>query len=109
MPIATCIVNERSCTSATEIIEQWSEKSGINSEHMTINIVNSAAQFGKQYKIMATLQLPSIWSSEKVSALQLGLANALSACFKLSIDQVHVVTTIIDSGLVVENGEEISW
>lgn len=58
---------------------------------------------------MATLQLPSVWSQEKVTVLQLGLARALSQYFQLSLEQVHVVTTTINSGLVVENGGQITW
>lgn len=109
MPIANCIVNQANSNYTDDLVELWSDESGINSAHMTINILNSTEQFGQQYKIMATLQLLSIWSSEKVSDLQLGLAKALSTRFKLPIDQVHVVTTVIESSLVVENGEEVSW
>jgi hypothetical protein len=53
--------------------------------------------------------LPSHWSKENISKLQLGLAKALSKCLRVSIKQVHIVTNIIDSGLVVENGEETTW
>ena len=114
MPIANCIIVSEVeeniiLNNQTDIISDWSQQSGVAREHMTINFIRSLAQFGKQYQVMATLQLPSVWSQEKVSILQLGLATALSKYFQISSEQVHVVTTIIESGLVVENGEEISW
>jgi hypothetical protein len=114
MPIANCIINPElsahtDLSDQTDIISIWSKQSGVAIEHMTINFVSSIAQLGKQYQVMATLQLPSIWSQEKISILQLGLATTLSKCFSIPSEQVHVVTSVIDSGLVVENGEQITW
>ena len=76
---------------------------------MTVNIINSSQQTGKEYAVMANLQLPSMWSSSDISSLQIGLANALAKSFGVSINQIHIVTSIVGSGMVVEDGEELTW
>ena len=76
---------------------------------MTINIVRSSEQHGKKYKAMAELRLPSLWSPEKIPALQTGLAKAIATYFSLSPGEVHVITTVVESGMVVESGEEVHW
>jgi hypothetical protein len=76
---------------------------------MTINIVTSREQLGKKYKIMADLALPSMWSAADISLLQVGLSKALSHHFGVSISEVHVITNIVTSGMVVESGQEIKW
>ncbi|GAA0858913.1 hypothetical protein GCM10009114_30320 [Aliiglaciecola litoralis] len=91
------------------MVELWAKESGIPSEHMTINIVTSTEQHGNKYKVMANLSLPSVWSDREVSLLQFGLAKALSHYYSLTLNDVHVVTTVIMSGRVVESGAEASW
>ena len=76
---------------------------------MTVNIISIDQQFGSEYAVMANLQLPSVWSSEQVYAIQLGLAQALTCYFSVAVNDVHVVTNVIDSGMVVENGEQAVW
>lgn len=76
---------------------------------MTVNILHSQAQAGNRYAIMATLLLPSIWSDEDVTSLQLGLASALAAFYALPVEQVFISTTIVASGRVVEKGQTVCW
>lgn len=109
MPIANCIVSPAHQQCLGNIIEAWAEESGKPIEHMTVNITNSNQQFGNEYAVMANLLLPSMWSSSEVSSLQIGLAKALAKNFKVSIKQIHVVTSIINSGMVVEGGQELTW
>ena len=109
MPIANCMVTPN-CPKCTEnLVELWSIESGMPADHMTINLIATEHQWGKPYPIMATLLLPSIWSKPDISALQLGLAKALAQGFHLDLGQVQVITHIIDSGRVVENGTEETW
>lgn len=96
-------------TDARALIEYWSRFSGKPSEHMTVNILQAQLQVGVQYKAMASLSIPSMWLAEDVNRLQLGLARAIAEFFSISIASVHVVTTVIESDLVVENGEQIHW
>lgn len=109
MPIANCIVTQDCEKSAGNLVELWSMESGKASDNMTVNIVSSSLQSGNRYAVMANLQLPSMWSASDISALQRGLARALTKFYGLSKDQVHVITTIVNSGMVVENDEELKW
>lgn len=109
MPIANCIVTSNCQEGSSDLIELWASESSQSPEQMTVNITISNRQLGNQYSVMSNLYLPSIWSSENISLLQLGLAKALAKHFGLALTEVHVITNIIDSGLVVESGREINW
>lgn len=112
MPIAHCMVAEtylKKVDGAYNLIELWAIESSKSSEHMTINIISNTEQHGKNYGIMANLLLPSVWSNKEISLLQMGLAKALSTYFKAPISDVHVVTTQVNSGMVIENGKEQKW
>ena len=112
MPIANCIITSK-CRSSLDLSESlitiWSNESKISSEHMTVNVIESNAQYGNEYAVMANLLLPSMWSCNAISSLQIGLANALAQYFDVTLNSVHVTTSIINSGMVVEDGKEIKW
>lgn len=109
MPIANCVITPECIEGSSNLIELWSSESNLSSEHMTINLITSTSQLGNKYRVMTNLLLPSIWSSSDISLLQTGLAKALAQYFKLDINDVHIVTTIIESGMVVESGKQIVW
>ncbi len=112
MPIANCVVKRRNFQEAMRsenLIELWATASGKSSEHMTVNIIESSNQQGNIYDIMATLYLPSLWSKRDVDSLQIGLAKALAEYFNVGIKRVHIITHIVVSGMVVENGELVEW
>jgi len=109
MPIANCIVTPQCKIVEHSIVDLWASQSGQSPEHMSVNITTSTHQYGNRYAVMATLVLPSLWSKPAVSALQVGLAKALAQAYELSLDDVHVVTNIVESGLVVEAGMEEHW
>ena len=109
MPIANCFVISGCQPGSSNLVELWASESGQSPEHMTVNIVEGTKQLGNIYPVMAILLLPSIWSEADTSSLQLGLATALAIHFNLASSEVHVVTQIVNSGLVVEDGEEIQW
>lgn len=109
MPIANCIVVSECQSRQHNVVELWAAASGVSVEHMTVNIVTGTEQIGKPYAVMATLTLPSLWSEPSVNALQVGLAKALAQAFNLSLAEVHVITTIVESGRVVEAGKVVEW
>lgn len=109
MPIAHCIITSDCHAGSDDLVESWARESGQPSEHMTINVISSTRQYGNRYAVMATLWLPSIWSSSDISSLQLGLARALTNHFSLDSGEVHVITRIVNSGMVIEQGEEAQW
>jgi len=112
MPIANCFITSK-CQSSPDhsesLIDVWAQESKVSPEHMTVNIIASNEQHGNEYNVMANLILPSMWSRNDISLLQIGLANALSRHFNVPLQSVHVTTNIVNSGMVVEAGKEIKW
>ena len=112
MPIANCILSSQviaNSIDSTGLIEKWGKHSGINTSEMTVTIMRSDEQMGKEYGAICTLNLPNLWSSKSVSSLQVGLAKAISEHFSLKDAEVLIMTSLIESGLVVEGGKEVSW
>ena len=111
MPIANCFVRDGVAKGAQVegLTRLWAEESDISNEHMTINVLDAVRQNGAAYDIMAFLYLPSLWSSEDVRRLQVGLANALARGFGVGPAGVQVITSLVESGHVVENGETQEW
>jgi hypothetical protein len=111
VPIANCFVHDEVSADfeVDALTALWSEESGIGSEHMTINLIAGARQAGAPYGVMAFLYLPSLWSSEQVRRLQEGLARALARGFAIAASEIQVITSIVESGYVVEGGETQDW
>jgi hypothetical protein len=109
VPIANCLVaSVPDELDTSQLVAAWSNRSGVDPDEMTINLLE-ARQAGKPYAVMAWLYLPSIWSGDAVAALSEGLAAALADAFALDPSAVQVVTSIVASGLVVEDGEAVYW
>jgi hypothetical protein len=109
MPIVNCIITKECVPGSGNLIELWARESGMSPEDVTVNIITSNEQLGNKYKIMANLSLPSMWLASDISRLQLGLARSLSHYFTVAINEVHVITNIVPSGMVVESGQEVKW
>ena len=109
MPIANCTITLENSGCSESLIELWANESGISSEHMTINIVAASGQVGNKYGAMANLLLPALWSDSDISSLQLGLARALAQHYAIPVSEVHVVTSVVAAGRVVEAGEVVEW
>jgi hypothetical protein len=111
VPIANCLVHDqlRAEFDGDALTALWSEESGIGSEQMTINVIASIRQYGAPYRVMAFLYLPSLWKSEQVRKLQTGLARALGRGFAVAPAEIQVITSMVESGQVVEGGETQDW
>ncbi|MDO3386570.1 hypothetical protein QWI17_12055 [Gilvimarinus sp. SDUM040013] len=109
MPIANCIFAPHCPEGQGDIIELWSVYAGKSSDEMTVNMIASNKQAGKQYSVVASLYLPSIWSEEDINALQTGLARALAEYWRVDSAAVLVMVHILASGRVVESGETLVW
>ncbi|BFM48913.1 hypothetical protein [Marinomonas sp. THO17] len=109
MPIANCLVSSKCQPGNTNLIDLWANASGQSSEQMTVTISHYDQQFGHDYEVIVNLYLPSLWSKNTISLLQTGLSKALSEHFSLPIEQVFIMTSLIDSGFVVESGEAVNW
>ena len=113
MPIANCLIHDDVPAELEpefgSLTARWSEESGISSKHMTINVIAGTRQIGAPYRVMAFLYLPSLWDFEQVRQLQVGLARTLNRAFAVAPDEVQVITSIVDSGHVVEGGKTQTW
>ena len=112
MPIANCIISldqPKQLDISDEIIELWGKYSGKDTSEMTVMISHSDEQLGKAYSAICCLYLPNVWSRESVSALQVGLANALADCLAVELSDIMIMTSMIESGFVVEKGREVKW
>jgi len=113
MPIANCYLDPLVLSSINSnkgaLIDTWAVESGIKADQMTINIIAYSEQAGRQYQAIANLYLPSLWSEENVSSIQVGLARSIAAVGGVTPDKIMVMTQIIASGHVVENGGVVTW
>lgn len=109
MPIANCFIGlVEEDLDPDVIVDAWSKRSGISSDEMTVNLIPMRAG-GKRYAVTAWLYLPSLWSAQEITALGEGLAAALAVTFGVEPSAVQVVTSIVQSGSVVEAGETLRW
>ncbi|GHA16139.1 hypothetical protein GCM10008090_27420 [Arenicella chitinivorans] len=108
MPIANCVISPSCPDGQGDLIAQWSRASRQSADHMTVNLIK-AHQQGQPYAVVATLYLPSIWSSSAIIRLQEGLALALTQYYAIAASDVIVLTQILDSGRVVEDAESVFW
>lgn len=112
MPVANCVVCKdcyQRVNSNRSLIALWADESGKSAQHMSVNIIEAVQQQGNACPILANLYLPSLWSEQDIDALQTGLAKALARYFEVAVSQVLVITSIVDSGRVVENGQVERW
>ncbi|OEY65927.1 hypothetical protein [Marinobacter sp. X15-166B] len=112
MPIAVCSVS-RACFDRRarhhDPVQLWSQLSGQSANQMTINVACTEECYGRSYDVLSRLLLPDVWSAEDVATLQVSLATALATYFQVPIDGVVVVTSLVRTGHVVENGELQRW
>ena len=108
MPIANCVISPSCPSGHGDLIALWSRAAQQSAEHMTVNLIK-ADQQGQPYAVVATLYLPSIWSSTEVTRLHEGLASALTQYYTIAASDVIVLTQILDSGQVVEDAETVFW
>lgn len=113
MPIATVLVRSDreplDDKSLARLVPAWASHAGQPATHMTVNLVDRVVQAGAGFALMAWLDLPDLWPGEAVEALQTGLAYALADVFQADIGEVQVITRLVASGHVVEDGAIVRW
>ena len=111
MPIAICNIKNKAID--REILEplvsKWADKIGVNISDVSITFVPNCIQFGQQYDILCNLYLPSLWEKENVKLIQNELLVALVDAFKIQPEDIFIITNIVQSGNVMENGQIVEW
>ena len=57
----------------------------------------------------ATLYLPDFWTPDEVKGIQVGLLETICKCLEIKKERVFILTSLITSGHVVEDGKIVSW
>jgi hypothetical protein len=110
MPIAICFLNksvERDIMN--QIAREWSDNIGVDSKDICINYIQNFYQAGQQYEALVNLYLPSLWTDSDIKKIQNELLNVLVKHLHITHNLVFIITSIIESGHVVENGNIITW
>ncbi|MBC9796109.1 hypothetical protein [Sinomicrobium weinanense] len=111
MPILHCFVKQKDVPELLldSIVKEWGMRIGVADNDICINMVSGFVQAGKSYAILANLYLPALWSDQDVRNIQQSLLEVLSGNFHVREEDIFIMTSIIQSGHVVENGQIITW
>lgn len=111
MPIATCFIknNKISKQQWDTLSAEWAQRIGVDVKDICLTMVTGFIQSGQTYEALVQLSLPSLWAKEDIKTIQMELLSLLSELLKVSSDQIFILTTIIQSGHVVENGKVVKW
>lgn len=112
MPIANCFL-KKEIPITSELLEQivadLSATIGVDVKDICLNIVNDFYQAGQQYKVFVNLYLPSLWFPKDVNKVQLAFLETLVKHLAVTYEEIFIITSIVQPGNVVENGEIIDW
>ncbi|MEQ9064874.1 MAG: hypothetical protein RIE58_11925 [Vicingaceae bacterium] len=86
-----------------------SEKIQVAEKDITMNFVTSYSQAGQKYEFLLILYLPTLWSKKSINNIQKALLELLIDTFKITSNEVFILTNTIESGNVIENGKEVTW
>ena len=110
MPIAYCFVKEKLLpeVSIDQIVNALATEAAMNPNDITVNLV-AVQQVGNPYPVMINLYLPAVSSAEDVQNIQLALHKVVTDHFQVLNNEVFIMTSLIQSGHVVENGRTMEW
>lgn len=111
MPIATCFLRRKPAETIDlqGMADKWAREIGVAIEDVCLTFVPYHGQGGQQYEALVNLYLPSLWSADQVGKIQLGLLEVLTDHFGFQSKDVFIITSIVQSGHVVENGKIVKW
>ncbi|WP_233440898.1 hypothetical protein [Leptospira biflexa] len=111
MPIANCYINDLTITSnqLETLTKEWAETIEVDLKDICLSIIDVSQQAGQNYKVMVILFLPSLWDKSNIERIQLSLDTLLKKHFKLGVSDVFIITNIVQSGNVTENGNIVKW
>ena len=111
MPIANCFIKKELLKKPNkyQLVEDWVSSINVDVEDITLNLIAAFEQLGNNYKIMVQLYLPSLWTENNIKNIQVQLIRVLKNFFEVKEKDIFILTNIIKSGHVVENGQIIRW
>lgn len=111
MPIANCYTNKITVSEKQleALTNEWAQILRIDLKDICLTFIDTSYQAGQHYKIMVNLFLPSLWSKAGVKNIQLTLLRQLINHLNLHENDIFIITSIIESCHVVENGEVVEW
>jgi hypothetical protein len=111
MPIATCFLKNKSINpeELQQLVNEWAALIQVDQKDICVNAVTGFQQAGQNYELMINLYLPSLWSEKDVGKIQTSLLELFCQYLNLNVSEVFIMTSIIQSGHVVENGEIVRW
>lgn len=111
MPIANCYINQ--ITASTQQLEtltkEWADSIDVALKDICLSFIEVSNQTGQKYKVMVNLFLPTIWDKLSIERIQINLDRALKKHLNLRNEDVFIITSIVQSGNVVENGQIANW
>lgn len=110
MPIAHCLVKTKvSDREAQNMAHVWASEVGVAVKDVCLTFTPIIAQGGQTYKAPINLYLPALWSTADRVHIQQSLAQILAIHLHLSPREIFLITCIVATGHVVENGEIVHW
>lgn len=111
MPIANCFIKETQVSQKEiqSLAKEWAKQVNVDVKDICLTFIPNCVQGGQQYNILINLYLPSLWPDEKVKDIQKCLLTILSNHFRLEPSKIFIITSIIKSGHVVDNGDIVEW
>lgn len=110
MPVAVCYSKTVISTNDLEkVVDEWSELAGVAREDVSITMVNDFIRAGKDYTVVVNLFLPSLWKKNEVIIIEKGFLELLSKYMKIKKEEIFIMTLIIQSQHVIDNGDVVSW
>lgn len=111
MPIATCFLKNKKADDNTlgVIANEWSTVINVDVKDISITFVQDYYQAEQNYSALVYLYLPSLWSEKSIKNIQTEPLNLLIQHLNISHDRILIITSIIQSGHVIENGDVVIW
>ena len=111
MPIAYCFVKDKPSIRShlQKLASDWATEAGVDPKNITINLVTTEHRVGNPYAVMINLYLPTAWSEEDVQRIQVSLLKVVMNHLQVEAKEIFIMTSLIQSGHVVENGRVVRW
>ncbi len=111
MPIAVCYLrNKKPIKDELDALaKKWADKINVHIRDISLTAISDFVQAGEQYSAMIHLFLPSLWPEDDIGNIQRTLCEVFREYLNADASEIFILTSIIGSGHVLENGEVAQW